>query len=172
MNCILRNAKTTNDFQRIAALAEKIWHHTYDTLIGTAQVDYMLNKFQSAEVLEKDVNENGYEYLMALQNDTLVGFCGIHPENSETVFLSKVYVDPLYQHQGIAKKMIGHFAAKYAATGVKKIWLTVNKGNRNAILAYERLGFHKFGELVTDIGSGYVMDDDLMEIHPADFGIK
>ena len=170
MEYFLKKASTTNDFKNIAALADKVWHHTYDDLIGSAQAEYMINKFQSAEVLEKDVKENGYEYLMALQGNILVGYCGVHPENSESVFLSKVYVDPMYQHQGIAKKMIGYYAAQYAKEGVKKIWLTVNKGNQNAISAYEKLGFHKSGELVTEIGGGYVMDDDLMELHPADFG--
>jgi ribosomal protein S18 acetylase RimI-like enzyme len=47
--------------------------------------------------------------------------------------------------------------------GLRKIVLTVNKNNTNAIRAYERIGFKKTGSLVQDIGSGFVMDDYAME---------
>ena len=42
--------------------------------------------------------------------------------------------------------------------------LNVNKHNATAIRAYERNGFVKARESVTDIGSGFVMDDYVMEI--------
>ena len=60
--------------------------------------------------------------------------------------------------------MIMHFADQYRKLGYTKMWLTVNKGNKNAIAAYLKLGFRKLGELVTDIGNGYIMDDDTMEL--------
>jgi len=45
--------------------------------------------------------------------------------------------------------------------GMRKIRLTVNK--HIAIAAYERAGFTRSGEVVTDIGGGYVMDDYAFE---------
>ena len=66
---------------------------------------------------------------------------------------------------GIAKSMVFSYVKKYADLGFKKMWLTVNKGNENAIAAYLKLGFVRSGELLTDIGNGYVMDDYTMELN-------
>lgn len=164
MQYTLTEATEKRDFQAIASLAKEVWHNTYDSIIGSKQVDYMLEKFQRASVIENDVNQNHYSYLMAKTDDTLLGYCGIKPEENGAVFLSKVYVSPKFQGQGIAKAMILHFADQYRKLGYSKMWLTVNKGNKNAIAAYLKLGFRKSGELVTDIGEGYVMDDDTMEL--------
>lgn len=164
MQYTLTEATEKRDFQAIAALAKEVWHNTYDSLISPAQVDYMLAKFQHVSVIENDVNQNHYRYLMAKAGDTLLGYCGIKPEENGAVFLSKVYVIPKFHRQGIAKAMILHFADQYRKLGYSKMWLTVNKGNKNAIAAYMKLGFHKSGERVTDIGEGYVMDDDTMEL--------
>jgi RimJ/RimL family protein N-acetyltransferase len=46
--------------------------------------------------------------------------------------------------------------------GVKTIALTVNKNNTDSIKAYEKMGFKNVGSVITDIGSGFVMDDFMM----------
>ncbi|MDE6598748.1 MAG: GNAT family N-acetyltransferase, partial [Oscillospiraceae bacterium] len=43
--------------------------------------------------------------------------------------------------------------------GLHAVWRTVNKHNKTAISVYEKRGFRKIGEGVTDIGNGFVMDD-------------
>jgi len=48
------------------------------------------------------------------------------------------------------------------AVGAQLIALNVNRRNP-ARQAYERLGFAITGELVTDIGAGFVIDDYRME---------
>ena len=165
MHYTVVKAETSADFAQIEALAQKIWHCTYDALIGPEQVDYMVQKFQSQTALQRDVEENGYEYSMAFDAGRLIGYCGVHPEDRNFVFLSKVYVDPDYQKMGIAKSMVFSYVKKYADLGFKKMWLTVNKGNENAIAAYLKLGFVRSGELLTDIGNGYVMVDYTMELN-------
>ena len=47
--------------------------------------------------------------------------------------------------------------------GLPVIRLQVNKNNTVAINAYIRSGFYIAGSDVFDIGSGYVMDDYIME---------
>jgi ribosomal protein S18 acetylase RimI-like enzyme len=42
--------------------------------------------------------------------------------------------------------------------------LNVNKQNKKAIDFYRVLGFVTIRQEVNDIGSGYVMDDDVMEL--------
>lgn len=165
MSYTMTKASTTQDFQKIAVLADQVWHHTYDALIGPEQTSYMIEKFQSAAVIQRDVEENGYAYLMTLKGDEVVGYCGIRREEQGKVFLSKVYVAPAYQKQGIAKAMILTLANECAQEGYTRMWLTVNRENQKAISAYLRLGFQNTGALVTEIGQGYVMDDYTMELN-------
>ena len=61
--------------------------------------------------------------------------------------------------QGISRLMLGKLLTIAAAEGLSHIWLTVNKNNHSSIEIYKKLGFAMVGELITDIGSGYVMDD-------------
>jgi ribosomal protein S18 acetylase RimI-like enzyme len=162
MNCSLTEASESCDFLAIARLAEEVWHNTYDSIIGPEQVDYMLKKFQNADVIENDIKQHGYRYLIAKNEDGILGYCGIKPEDNKQIFLSKVYINPKFQRKGIAKAMIQYLKNEYQPLGYTQMHLTVNKNNRNAIVTYEKLGFLKSGELVTDIGEGFVMDDDTM----------
>ena len=43
------------------------------------------------------------------------------------------------------------------------MYLTVNKGNLRAVRAYEKFGFVRTEEQVSDIGNGFVMDDFVYE---------
>ena len=44
------------------------------------------------------------------------------------------------------------------------IYLTVNKKNFHAIEVYKYFGFHQTDAVVTDIGSGFVMNDYIMQL--------
>ena len=52
--------------ETLAALASKIWHEHYTPLLGAAQVDYMVEKFQSAPALAHQMEHEGYTYYLLL----------------------------------------------------------------------------------------------------------
>uniref|UniRef100_UPI00295E706B GNAT family N-acetyltransferase n=1 Tax=Faecalibacillus intestinalis TaxID=1982626 RepID=UPI00295E706B len=47
-------------------------------------------------VLKNDIKNNGYVYYIIQEDDEVIAFCGIRPENDK-LFISKIYVDPKYQ---------------------------------------------------------------------------
>ena len=65
---------------------------------------------------------------------------------------------------GIARRMLEKISNIAGECGLDYIWLTVNKHNDTSIRIYKRLGFRIVEELVTDIGSGFVMDDYKMRL--------
>jgi len=79
------------------------------------------------------------------------------------LFLSKVYILKNKRGLGIGKIAFQFIETKAGENHCKKISLTVNRNNLNSIKAYERAGFQNTGELIQDIGHGYVMDDYSME---------
>lgn len=160
-NYEIRTAKSDIDIMGIYGCAHIIWHSTYDELLPNGQVDYMIKKFQSFDTIKKDISDNGYIYFVAVSDNKVIAYCGVKPED-EKLFISKIYVLPEYQRQGIASSLfrtvVGKFGSKY-----NTFYLTVNKNNEKAISAYKSFGFDIVDTAVTDIGSGYVMDDYIME---------
>ena len=65
-------AETDSEIQNIATLAEEIWNQHFVPIIGKAQVDYMVEKFQSYPALKSQIENDGYEYYQIYSSHTLV----------------------------------------------------------------------------------------------------
>ncbi|MFY0673062.1 MAG: GNAT family N-acetyltransferase [Bacteroidia bacterium] len=150
-----------NTFKAIEKLATEIWHEHYTPIIGTAQIEYMLGKFQSVDAMQKQIEE-GYEYYSILNNEKLIGYLSIQPRDGH-LFLSKAYVQAKHRGNGYGQKAFDFVLKRARELGYQKIQLTVNKYNQRTIAVYEKYGFIKVKEAVFDIGQGYIMDDFVME---------
>ncbi|NCA83730.1 MAG: GNAT family N-acetyltransferase, partial [Opitutae bacterium] len=58
----LERVESAEPIAAVAALAREIWTQHYVPIIGAAQVEYMLEKFQSAEAIARQLAGEGYEY--------------------------------------------------------------------------------------------------------------
>lgn len=143
------------------AVAEEIWRQHYTSIIGNAQVEYMLEKFLSPEALVEQIN-SGYEYFVFSYEYTFAGFAGIHEEEGK-LFLSKLYVHKDFRGKGIASYLFQKFIEICKMRNLNKIWLTCNRHNTGSLEVYKHWGFQTVREEATDIGNGYVMDDYIME---------
>ena len=52
-------AKSDSEIHEIANLAEEIWHQHFTPIIGEAQVNYMVEKFQSYPALREQIGQDG-----------------------------------------------------------------------------------------------------------------
>lgn len=151
------------DCAAVAALAREIWTEHYDRIVGRAQVDYMLDKFQSAAAIARQIAE-GYVYYLAAADYGPAGYFALVPDRrSSSALLSKIYVRKDQRGSGLGKSMLAEADRLCREAGVSTIWLTVNKHNSDSIAWYEHVGFAKTGPIVQDIGGGFVMDDYRME---------
>ena len=152
----MEGVKALSQIAAVAALARETWMQHYVPLIGAAQVEYMLARFQSAEAIARQIAAEGYEYSLAPE----AGYLALVPDPARnSVMLSKLYVLEKLRGAGVGRAMV-EFAVKRAAElGATELWLTVNKHNAGSIAFYEKMGFRKTEALVTDIGGGFVMDD-------------
>ena len=148
------------DSKLVEALAKEIWTQHYLSIIGIDQIDYMLDKFQSELAISNDI-ECGYTYFIAYFDDIPCGYSSIRDDKG--VFLSKFYVKKAYRGKGIGKAMISTIEAYAIEHSAHRIWLTCNKHNSASLGIYEKLGFKTIDSIVTDIGSGFVMDDYVLE---------
>lgn len=147
----------------VAALACQIWREHYPPIIGPEQTEYMLRKFQSREAISRQIENEGYLYfLLKDKNGEPAGYAAAVPA-PEGLFLSKLYVESGRRGKGCGKLVLTFIESLALAQGLSKINLTVNKHNADSVKFYEKSGFVIADSLVTDIGSGFFMDDYLME---------
>jgi len=153
---------TAGQVDHVARMAHEVWNEHYVPLIGQAQVDYMLEKFQSAGAMQSQIDA-GYEYFTVQRGAETLGYAAIrHDAADARVFISKLYVLAAHRKSGAGRKSLALIEQIARERGAKQLWLTVNKGN-SSVQAYQRLGFVIAESLVMDIGGGYVMDDYRME---------
>jgi GNAT superfamily N-acetyltransferase len=158
--------RTAEQLAIVAGLAEEIWYEFYVPLIGRAQVDYMVGKFQNAAAMQSQIDQ-GYEYFLVKQADADgsvrdIGYCAVQEQADGALFLSKFYLHKSARGAGTGRKCMEFIEGLARRRGLSLLWLTVNKGNPS-VQAYQRLGFRIAADLVMDIGGGFVMDDYRME---------
>ena len=159
MNII--EVKTDNQIKKVTELARIIWNEHYVPIIGQAQVDYMLERFQSFSSIKNSAKE-GYVYYLFNEDNGDFGYMAIQLGHTK-VFLSKWYILKELRGKGYGKEAFDFVDTYCKDRGFDTVWLTCNKNNETGLKVYSRLGFKIVDEVKTDIGCGYVMDDYILE---------
>ena len=154
---------TEADLPAISKLAEVIWRACYPGMITTAQIDYMLARMYSPDVLRDEIHSRGIRYEQLFAHGELAGFAAFGPTPRPGVLkLHKLYVRPELHGRGLGSLLMQHVEREVRKAGGHRLILAVNKGNAKAIATYRRNGFVIAESVVTDIGGGFVMDDYVM----------
>ena len=149
----------------IQRIAHQTWPSTFAGLLSEAQIDYMLNWMYALPMLESQV-EQGHGFLVAEAEGNAIGFAGYelnHLAGSMSK-LHKLYLLPSSQGKWVGKALLLEVVKSSREAGQKSLVLNVNKYNKKAIDFYLAMGFVTIRQEVNDIGQGYVMDDDVMEL--------
>jgi ribosomal protein S18 acetylase RimI-like enzyme len=152
-----------SDLRTVEALAREIWQAHYSAIITQAQMDYMLERGYSLQVMQSEI-ANGVTYEGLFLNQTMIGYCSYGPECKEVLKLHKLYLKTQMHGKGYGRMMLEHVYGYAKQAGYKTIMLQVNKQNTVAIRAYKGFGFEVVRASVVDIGGGFQMDDFIMEI--------
>lgn len=145
------------EIEEFSKYAKGIWGEYFTALLTSEQIAYMLDMFLSIEVLKKQL-DGDYKYFYCLVDGKKAGFIGLEYEK-DALFLSKLYLAKEYRGKGLASKMFVFIERQAVGNGYNKIYLTCNKYNRHSLDVYAKKGFEIIESVVTDIGSGFVMDD-------------
>jgi len=151
-----------DDVSAIACLARTIWLDAYHKIISPEQIDYMLAQRYDHARLRIEAEDPQKWLRQAHVDGVLAGFAACEIYQGEFK-LDKLYIHPDMQRKGIGAALVEHTAAIAREQGFPSMILAVNKQNEQAIRAYTRYGFRVRGKTVTDIGSGFTMDDYVME---------
>ncbi|MFO8031527.1 MAG: GNAT family N-acetyltransferase [Desulfohalobiaceae bacterium] len=155
--------ESAQDLALVQNLAEEIWQEHYTPIIGPKQVRYMLDRFQSAPAIARQIRE-GFVYYLLYSTGYPAGYLAyVQGPKEPGLQLSKIYVQQDYRGQGLGRAALQRVQEDCQQLGLDLIWLTVNKYNSRSIAWYKKMGFEYACSLVADIGAGFVMDDYKLE---------
>jgi ribosomal protein S18 acetylase RimI-like enzyme len=156
-------AATAEHLPAIAALAGVIWRACYPAIITSEQIEYMLAKMYSLDVLRAEIQTQGIRYDRLLSSRELSGFASYGPTAEPGVIkLHKLYLLPSEHGRGWGSRLLQQVEREARASGARRLTLAVNKRNTRVLAAYRSNGFVIMESVVTVIGKGFVMDDYLM----------
>jgi diamine N-acetyltransferase len=144
-----------SDIPAVSALASSIWHRHYPDIISREQIDYMLELMYSPEALMRQL-ESGHRFWLLEQGQKLAGYLSGESRSDGEWFVHKLYVDQSAGRQGLGSALLCHLIDTEKP---KTLSLAVNRKNYKAINFYFRHGFFIEKLVMTEIGSGFVMDD-------------
>ena len=100
-----RRVESKECIERMARLAAEIWNEHYVSIIGQAQVDYMVEKFQGPRAIAEQI-AGDYEYYLIEQAGDSVGYLALVPQPDNTMLLSKIYVRSDARGRGLGRAAV------------------------------------------------------------------
>ncbi len=156
----LRRANES-DISLIRGLSQKIWPETYATILSTEQIDHMMKMMYSEIALKEQLRQNN-EFVIVNDGRDPIGFASFGLESPGVYKLHKIYLLPNMQRKGVGKFVINQILGAMARKGATALRLNVNRNNE-AVHFYQKLGFEIISEADIDTGSGFFMNDYIME---------
>lgn len=107
-------------------------------------------------LFREELAAEGRTYLVAADDDELVGFGGVMIVGAEA-HITNLLVDPARRGEGLGRRLIIELMRRAVGQGAKHLTLEVRTGNESARRLYESLGLAPVG-----IRPGYYDDDDAL----------
>ena len=85
----------------MSAMATEIVREHFDPIIGKAQNDYMIGKFQTTEAISEQLEE-GYQYYFVENEGRIVGFLAFYSRGT-AMYLSKFYLYKTERGRGYSR---------------------------------------------------------------------
>jgi GNAT superfamily N-acetyltransferase len=155
---------TPEDWQIIQTIAHQTWPHTFGSVMPKEQIDYMLELIYNEQSLKEQMIDKKHQFLLALHNENPVGFTSyeLNYRNEPQLMIHKIYLLPQSQGLGIGTIILDYLAEIAKDRNQKLLRLKVFYKNGKAESFYWKYGFTNVGTESTDIGSGYIVLDDVM----------
>lgn len=147
----------------LRSLTRKIWRQHFPGIITPEQIEYMLRKFYGLWSIYKKLWRGEIFYLIRAGKDYVGYFSYTLEPDLQSAQLNKFFLLNDLRGQGIARAAFAHMMHVSKNAGATKMWLAINRKNKDSIAAWEHLGFKIVREEAFNIGNGFVMDDYIME---------
>jgi GNAT superfamily N-acetyltransferase len=156
-----REVRQAAEIECLLRLIEEIWPEVFIPLIGKGQVDYMLDHYQGKAAVTGDM-ERGVRYFLVEREGGVIGYFAYALEE-DRLFISKLYLKKECRGLGLASEIFRYFEELALENRRKKLFLHVNRFNKNAVDVYLRRGFTIVKTVDEPLGERYFLNDYWME---------
>ncbi|HPR77225.1 MAG TPA: GNAT family N-acetyltransferase [Candidatus Limiplasma sp.] len=159
----IRNARP-QDALGITIVNSFAWRVTYTGLVPDSYIDQRTEELLPRMEKTRQGIEQGGHYLVATEENTVVGFCIFGPErDAETPGRSEIYalyVLPGYQKRGAGSALLSAALGALKEEGASRVIVNCLQGNP-ALRFYQRMG-GKTIEQWSDDSSGFMLSGDTL----------
>ncbi len=123
-------------------IIEKMTLADFDLIKENLQTEF--DNFWTPGVLKSELENENSKYIVAKENDEIIGFAGIIVTPID-VEITNIVTKKSKRKKGIGKELLEKIIEIAKQTEMEKISLEVNEENKVAIHLYENNGFEKIG---------------------------
>lgn len=156
---------TLQDIPVIQAIAAETWPVTFQDILSSEQIAYMMDMMYSTAALEQQIRDYHHRFLLAQHDTRHVGYLSfeLNYKQQKKTKIHKIYLLPKLQGRGIGKKLFDEVTQIALIHANETLSLNVNRDN-TAVSFYEKIGFKIVGQENIPIGNGFLMEDYVMEM--------
>jgi len=136
----------------IERVARRTWNATYKGIILPANQERLLGQYYSPTALEEAIAQERSWFFVATANEEVIGFAQfVLQEEGRRAQLTRIYVLPEWQRQGVGGRLLGEGLAVLMSEGVEWLLVVVEKDNAIGRRFYEKQGFCQEREFVAEL---------------------
>jgi ribosomal protein S18 acetylase RimI-like enzyme len=135
---LIRTA-TAADLPAVRALLHEAWHQVYDPIIGPERVEDITRRWHAAELLARQLHEIRSSFLVACEGQLVVAHGFAYLRAPVTLVVSRLYVLPSHQRQGIGRHLLDALCARHADAALLRLFVAAE--NTRGVAFYRREGF-------------------------------
>ena len=138
-------------FPDIAAIKNVLfvtWMDTYQSFLTDSAIEKVTSQWHSPQVLKNEIECDSIYTGIARSGTEVVAMITAH-EKGDVIFVSRLYVLPSYQRQGIGANLLNASCAAFPKA--KRIQLEVEEQNPIGLAFYRKLGFYEIERTNEDI---------------------
>ncbi|NLB11359.1 GNAT family N-acetyltransferase [bacterium] len=148
-----------NTIRELSKTAIEVFKEHYYPILAEEQCEYMVKLFHTPSAIKQQQRQGAIFYLV-YSNTEVIGFFAIE-KHGVKMYLSRLYLRKEYRRNGIGRRMLNKVFE--LSENCQAVYLRVNKQNDDSLHFYLHQGFVEIGQMVEDIGSGYKMDDYILQ---------
>lgn len=149
-----------DDVESVQDVARTSWNSTYEDIIPLDVQANFLKMAYNSEQLQRRLEHS--LFLVAEEGERIVGFANYSTVKEDgSAELAAIYLHPQYQGKGIGSALLKRGIEELS--GVRSVWINVEKENWSGLSFYAAKGFEVVGEFEEDF-DGHVLKTVRMEL--------
>lgn len=130
---------TDADLDAVRALLRETWHQVYDPILGSGAVDEVCARWHAPALLAAQLGEPRSSFLVALDGDRVAAHGFAFLREPATLVVSRLYVRPGHQRQGIGPRLLAALVARHPEATVLRLFVAAE--NSGGVAFWRREGF-------------------------------